>query len=274
MRGRVCLVTGGGRNRPRDGPGPRAGGCPGRPHRARFRPPRGGRGAHPRGGAGGGGHDLRRRPVLAGGDPPPRHEVRRACPRLHVLVNNRGDLRPAGGHGRWVRADLGAGPSRLRAADPRTPRHPGRDGPVRRQTPHRQRRLGRHTTAGTSPSTTSMPSAASRRCALTPRRSSATCCSPTPWPAASPGAASRRTACIRASSTRLRHDTGGLFGAAWGLIRPFLITPEKGARTSLRVATAPDLDGITGATSPMASRRPPPGRARAARGGAGAPVAG
>ncbi|GJD35479.1 SDR family oxidoreductase [Methylobacterium aerolatum] len=47
-------------------------------------------------------------------------------------------------------------------------------------------------------------------------------------------------------NTGFATNTGGLFGAAWGLIRPFLITPEKGARTSLRVATAPDLDGITG----------------------------
>ncbi len=41
-------------------------------------------------------------------------------------------------------------------------------------------------------------------------------------------------------------NTGGLFGTAWSLIRPFLISPEKGARTSLHVATAPEVDGVTG----------------------------
>ncbi|WP_345819373.1 SDR family oxidoreductase [Methylobacterium fujisawaense] len=47
-------------------------------------------------------------------------------------------------------------------------------------------------------------------------------------------------------NTGFAKNTGGLFGAAWALMRPFLITPEKGARTSLRVASAPDLDGVTG----------------------------
>lgn len=46
--------------------------------------------------------------------------------------------------------------------------------------------------------------------------------------------------------TGFARNTGGLFGTAWNLIRPFLITPEKGARTSLHVATAPELDGVTG----------------------------
>lgn len=46
--------------------------------------------------------------------------------------------------------------------------------------------------------------------------------------------------------TGFAKNTGGLFGMAWNLIRPFLITPEKGARTSLHVATAPELDGVSG----------------------------
>ncbi|MEH3119157.1 MAG: SDR family oxidoreductase [Methylorubrum populi] len=41
-------------------------------------------------------------------------------------------------------------------------------------------------------------------------------------------------------------NTNGLLGFAWGLIRPFLISTEAGARTSLHVATAPELDGMTG----------------------------
>ncbi len=47
-------------------------------------------------------------------------------------------------------------------------------------------------------------------------------------------------------NTGFAKNTGGLFGAAWGLIRPFLISPERGAQTSLQVATAPELDGVTG----------------------------
>jgi NAD(P)-dependent dehydrogenase (short-subunit alcohol dehydrogenase family) len=47
-------------------------------------------------------------------------------------------------------------------------------------------------------------------------------------------------------NTGFAKNTGGLFGAAWGLIRPFLISPERGAKTSLHVATAPELDGVTG----------------------------
>ncbi len=39
---------------------------------------------------------------------------------------------------------------------------------------------------------------------------------------------------------------GGLFGLAWRLGRPFLLTAEQGAATSLHVATAPDLAGVSG----------------------------
>ncbi len=47
-------------------------------------------------------------------------------------------------------------------------------------------------------------------------------------------------------NTGFAKNTGGLLGAAWALMRPFLITPEKGAQTSLRVASDPGLDGVTG----------------------------
>ncbi|SEN59443.1 NAD(P)-dependent dehydrogenase, short-chain alcohol dehydrogenase family [Methylobacterium sp. UNC300MFChir4.1] len=47
-------------------------------------------------------------------------------------------------------------------------------------------------------------------------------------------------------NTGFAKNTGGLLGAAWALMRPLLITPEKGARTSLRVASDPGLDGVTG----------------------------
>ncbi|WP_091718894.1 SDR family oxidoreductase [Methylobacterium phyllostachyos] len=47
-------------------------------------------------------------------------------------------------------------------------------------------------------------------------------------------------------NTGFARNTGGLFGTAWALMRPFLTTPEKGAQTSLHVASAPELDGVTG----------------------------
>jgi NAD(P)-dependent dehydrogenase (short-subunit alcohol dehydrogenase family) len=46
--------------------------------------------------------------------------------------------------------------------------------------------------------------------------------------------------------TGFAKNTGGAFGAVWSLMRPFLIRPDKGAATSLHVATAPELDGVTG----------------------------
>lgn len=47
-------------------------------------------------------------------------------------------------------------------------------------------------------------------------------------------------------NTGFAKNTGGLFGMGWGLIRPFLTAPDKGAATSLHVASAPDLAGVTG----------------------------
>lgn len=41
-------------------------------------------------------------------------------------------------------------------------------------------------------------------------------------------------------------NTHGVLGLAWSLIRPFLISPADGARTSLHVATAPELEGMSG----------------------------
>ncbi|VUD74817.1 Rhamnolipids biosynthesis 3-oxoacyl-[acyl-carrier-protein] reductase [Methylobacterium symbioticum] len=41
-------------------------------------------------------------------------------------------------------------------------------------------------------------------------------------------------------------DAGGLLGFGWSLIRPFLSSPERGAATSLHLACAPELDGVSG----------------------------
>ena len=59
--------------------------------------------------------------------------------------------------------------------------------------------------------------------------------------------------------TGFARNTGGAFGVAWNLIRPLLSSPAKGAATSLHVASAPDLDGVTGLyfsrAKPVASSR-------------------
>ncbi|KAB1071822.1 SDR family oxidoreductase [Methylobacterium planeticum] len=47
-------------------------------------------------------------------------------------------------------------------------------------------------------------------------------------------------------NTGFARNTGGLLGFGWGLIRPFLSAPADGAATSLHVATAPDLAGVSG----------------------------
>jgi len=41
-------------------------------------------------------------------------------------------------------------------------------------------------------------------------------------------------------------EVGGALGLLWTVIKPFLVSPEKGARTSLYVANAPALDGVSG----------------------------
>ncbi len=54
-------------------------------------------------------------------------------------------------------------------------------------------------------------------------------------------------------------NVGGLFGLGWRLAKPFLLSPEQGARTSLYAATAPELAGVSGqyfARSRPATPRP------------------
>ncbi len=47
-------------------------------------------------------------------------------------------------------------------------------------------------------------------------------------------------------ATGFAGNTSGWLRLAWSLIRPLLITPQKGARTSLHVATAPEVEGVSG----------------------------
>jgi NAD(P)-dependent dehydrogenase (short-subunit alcohol dehydrogenase family) len=41
-------------------------------------------------------------------------------------------------------------------------------------------------------------------------------------------------------------DTKGVFAFGLKVSKPFMLTPEKGARTSVYVASSPDVDGVTG----------------------------
>jgi NAD(P)-dependent dehydrogenase (short-subunit alcohol dehydrogenase family) len=42
-------------------------------------------------------------------------------------------------------------------------------------------------------------------------------------------------------------DKGGVFGFGWSMLKPALLTPEKGAANSLYVATSPAIEGVSGA---------------------------
>jgi NAD(P)-dependent dehydrogenase (short-subunit alcohol dehydrogenase family) len=47
-------------------------------------------------------------------------------------------------------------------------------------------------------------------------------------------------------ATGFGHTYRGVLSAAMMLVRPFLITPEKGARTSVFLASSPEVEGVTG----------------------------
>ncbi len=47
-------------------------------------------------------------------------------------------------------------------------------------------------------------------------------------------------------ATHFAVEEGGLAGAFFRLARPFLATPEKGARTPVHLASAPEVEGVTG----------------------------
>ena len=49
-----------------------------------------------------------------------------------------------------------------------------------------------------------------------------------------------------AVASRFGTGIGGAFGLFMKLLRPFMISSEQGARTSLHVATAPELEGVSG----------------------------
>ncbi len=65
--------------------------------------------------------------------------------------------------------------------------------------------------------------------------------------------------CVHPGAVRTHlGDEGGLVGIGIKLLRPFYMTPEKGAETLVYVATSPDVDGITGKYFYRKKERPTP----------------
>lgn len=46
--------------------------------------------------------------------------------------------------------------------------------------------------------------------------------------------------------TGFASETGGIFGVLFGLARPFMLSPEQGAETSIYLASSPEVEGISG----------------------------
>ena len=57
-------------------------------------------------------------------------------------------------------------------------------------------------------------------------------------------------------------DTRGLISVALRLLRPFFITPEEGARTSVYLASSPEVEGVTGQYFVKSAPAQPSARAR------------
>lgn len=63
-------------------------------------------------------------------------------------------------------------------------------------------------------------------------------------------------------ATGFAGNTGGWFGFAWKLIRPFLIAPSDGAATSLHLASATEVEGVSGRYFAKCRPVPPSAMAR------------
>ena len=46
--------------------------------------------------------------------------------------------------------------------------------------------------------------------------------------------------------TNFGHENGVLFRTGFAIARPFILSPEKGARTSIFLASSPDVEGVSG----------------------------
>jgi NAD(P)-dependent dehydrogenase (short-subunit alcohol dehydrogenase family) len=54
----------------------------------------------------------------------------------------------------------------------------------------------------------------------------------------------------------------GWFGLGFALMKPFLLTPEQGARTQIFLASSPEVEGVTGGYFIRKKQRTPPRQAR------------
>ena len=55
---------------------------------------------------------------------------------------------------------------------------------------------------------------------------------------------------------------GGWFGLGFQLVKPFMLTPEQGARTQIFLASAPEVEGVTGGYFIRKKQGTPPAQAR------------
>jgi NAD(P)-dependent dehydrogenase (short-subunit alcohol dehydrogenase family) len=49
-----------------------------------------------------------------------------------------------------------------------------------------------------------------------------------------------------AVATNLVRRNSGIYSAVWKMISPFMLSPEKGARTCVHLASSPEVEGVTG----------------------------
>ena len=199
-------------------------------------------------------------------------EVLQRLPRLRRAGQQRRRLleHPAR-HRRRARAHLRPQPSRA------VPAHQPAAGPADAEHPRPRghRRLPRPHAWGGSTSTTCRANGPTPAPAPTTSPSSRTCCSPTSWPG---GCTARRSPPMRCtpawcSTSFGAEDPGGAQRLLVPLIRPFMKSPARGAATSIHLASAPELEQVTGRY--FANSKPEEVlRAQLRRGGRRAAVAG
>ena len=232
------------RHRQGDRAGAGRDGRPRRDHRPRPRARRG-RGREIRAAGGGAGGRVRRGPVSQAEVRRLADEVRSASAAARRAGQQRRRLleHPAR-HRRRARAHLRPQPSRAVPAHQPAPR----PAQAERPGPGGHRLLQRAGAWGASTSTTSRANGPTPARGPTTSPSSPTSCSPTSWPGGCRAPASPPTRCIPAwCAPRSGPRTpAGVQRLLVPFLRPFMKTPAQGAATSIHLASAPDLERVTG----------------------------